>query len=180
MATLETRLARLEAQEAATACLLRYMDLCDVPGPLTDLDDIGALFTEDATWEGIGPEYADSFGVARGREAVQALVGGYLPPVDHFVRNVHLLTSGHVDVEGDIAHGQWLMQQLSLYSDGRADLLCARIRVDFRLTRVRHQAPVAHMQRFTTQRLFASPLDPSMMGHLFTQDPPSPHKEKSA
>lgn len=168
MATLETRLARLEAKEAVGACLTRYMDLCDVPGPLADLDQIGALFTDDAVWEGIGPEYAGKFGRAEGRAAVQELVGSYLPPVDHFVRNAHLVTSGQVHVEGDEATGQWLMQQLALYSDGRADLLCARITADFALTRVRHQPPGALIRHFRTQRLFAAPLDASALAHLLS------------
>lgn len=166
MATLETRLARLEAQEAATACLMRYFDLCDVPGPLADLDEIGGLFTEDAVWEGIGPEYEGKFGRAAGRAAVQDRVGSYLPPVEHFVRNAHLVTSGQVLVEGDTATGQWLMQQLALYADGTADLLCARITVDFALTRVRHQPPSALISHFRTQRLFAAPLETSALQHL--------------
>ncbi|SDB81942.1 SnoaL-like domain-containing protein [Raineyella antarctica] len=168
MATLETRLARLEAKEAADACLVRYLDLCDVPGPLADLDQIGALFTEDAVWEGIGPEYEGKFGRAEGRAAVQDLVGGYLPPVDHFIRNAHLATSGQVRVEGDEATGQWLMQQLSLHRDGGAELLCARISVDFALARVRHQPPTALIRHFRTQRLFAAPLDTAALGHLLS------------
>jgi len=167
MATLETRLARLEAKEAATACLARYMDLCDVPGPLAHLDEIGTLFTEDAVWEGIGPEYADAFGRAEGRAAVQALVGDYLPPVEHFVRNAHLVGAGQVElVDRGRAVGQWLMQQLSLRTDGRAELLCARIRVAFVLTATKHQAPHARMQRFTTQRLFATAVSAEAMAHL--------------
>ncbi|MEA5155289.1 nuclear transport factor 2 family protein [Raineyella sp.] len=169
MATLETRLARLEAIAAATSCLTRYLDLCDVPGPLTDLDRIGALFTPDAIWEGLGPEYAGTYGRAEGREAVQALVGSYLPPADHFVRNAHLLGTGQVDPVGrERAEGRWLMQQLSLHPDGRAELRCARLRISFALTAERHQPPTALMHHFTTERLFATPVAAEAMAHLLS------------
>ncbi len=167
MATLETRLARLEATEAATACLTRYFDLCDVPGPLAEPDRIGALFTEDAVWEGIGPEYAGTYGRAEGRTAVQALVAGYLPPVDHFVRNAHLLGVGRVElVNRGQARGRWLMQQLSLLADGRAELRCARLQVTFTLSAERHQPPGALIRHFTTERLFATPVSAEAMAHL--------------
>ncbi|WOP19282.1 nuclear transport factor 2 family protein [Raineyella sp. LH-20] len=169
MATLETRLARLEAIEAVTGCLTCYLDLCDVPGPLADLDEIGALFTEQAVWEGIGPEYADTYGRAEGRAAVQALVGGYLPPVDHFVRNAHLLGAGQVAVTGrERADGRWLMQQLSLHTDGTAALRCARLRVSFALTAEQHRPPTALIHHFTTERLFATPIAAEAMAHLLS------------
>lgn len=167
MATLETRLARLETQQAATDCLARYFDLCDVPGPLADPDEIGALFTADAVWEGVGPEYEGAFGRAEGRQAVQELVCGFLPPVEHFVRNAHVLSSGRVTAERTSAAGRWLMQQLALYADGTADLRCARITVSFEVTPVRHQPPTVLISHFQTQRLFITPLDPELLQSLF-------------
>ncbi|MFD6856114.1 nuclear transport factor 2 family protein [Rhodococcus sp. NPDC060090] len=164
MSDVEKRLAALEAKDAVRDCLTRYMDLCDVPGPLDDVAQIGLLFTADATWEGVGPEYAGKFGIARGRDEVVALVSRYLPPTDHFVRNAHLLGSEQIRLEGNAARGRWIMQQLSLYTNGTAELLCARLEIDFEIERLPHTT--ARMHRFRTQRLFATPLPIEAMSHL--------------
>ncbi|MCK0090552.1 nuclear transport factor 2 family protein [Rhodococcus sp. F64268] len=164
MTALERRLAVLEAKDAVRDCLTRYMDLCDVPGPLESTDEIGLLFTAEATWEGVGPEYAGKFGIARGRAEVVALVSRYLPPAKHFVRNAHLLGSEQIQVDGDGVRGRWIMQQLSLYADGTAELLCARLEIDFEIEQLPH--PTARMSRFRTQRMFATPLPTEAMAHL--------------
>ncbi|WP_455901778.1 nuclear transport factor 2 family protein [Rhodococcus gordoniae] len=164
MTAISDRLSALEAKDAARSCLMHYMDLCDLPGPLEEPEQIGMLFTADATWEGIGPEYTDKFGIARGRDDIVALISQYLPPTEHFVRNTHLLGSEHIRAERDSAHGRWIMQQLSLYTDGTAELLCARLEIDFEITR---SADItARIHRFRTQRMFAAPLPIDAMSHL--------------
>ncbi|MCB8908535.1 nuclear transport factor 2 family protein [Rhodococcus sp. D-6] len=164
MTDMSDRLSALEVKDAARSCLMRYMDLCDVPGSLEHPEQIGSLFTGDATWEGIGSEYTDKFGIAHGREDIVALVSRYLPPAEHFVRNTHLLGSERIRAERDTAHGRWIMQQLSLYTDGTAELLCARLEIDFEITR---SADItARIHRFRTQRMFAAPLPIDAMSHL--------------
>lgn len=164
MTDLEQRLAVLETKDAVRNCLTRYMDLCDVPGPLESAEQIGDLFTADATWEGVGPEYAGKFGIARGRGEVVALVSQYLPPAEHFVRNAHLLGSEQIRVDGNSAQGRWIMQQLSLYTEGTAELLCARIEIDFEVEHQPH--PTARMRRFRTRRMFATPIPVEAMSQL--------------
>lgn len=159
METLEQRLQRLEAKEAIRACLGRYLDLCDVPGPLRSTDELAALFTPDAVWEGIGPAYAGKFGRIVGRSRVAEHVAGYLPPSDHFRRNTHLVGSEQLRTDGSTGSGQWLMQQLSQYADGSGDLLCARLRIDFVLSRDEAE-PSAAMFHFRTERLFSAQLTP--------------------
>lgn len=161
---LEQRLEVLDATRAVRACLGRYFDLCDVPGPFSDpgtreaaLAELADLFTPDASWEGIGPAYAGKFGAIQGRSRVAAHVAAYLPPADHFRSNAHLVGSEQIHIAGDKGHGQWLMQQLSHYADGSADLLCARIRVETVLTRGA-AGMTAQMSRFTTERLYAAEL----------------------
>lgn len=169
VAALAARLRIHEAKDAMRATLMRYMDLCDVPGPLTDLDQIAELFTPRAIWEGVGPEYEGKFGRITGRRKIAEMVGGYLPPHEHFQRNAHLVGSEQLSVTADRGQGQWLMQQLSTYHPSLRqpdDLLCARLRIDFDLTH--HAEPAsdgawctARIRHFRTQRLFAAPLGPA-------------------
>jgi hypothetical protein len=63
---------------------------------------------------------------------VAAFVGGYLPPSEHFRLNLHYLTSESIVVDGITAHGQWIMQQISTYADGRSELFGTRLNIDFR------------------------------------------------
>ncbi|WP_435199193.1 nuclear transport factor 2 family protein [Janibacter sp. GS2] len=160
MATLETRLAVLEARDAVTSCLNRYLDLCDVPGPLQSPDQIGELFTENAVWEGIGSAHASRFGAQQGRAAIQEMVSGFLPPVEHFRRNSHHLATGHIETQGDTASGRWLMIQLSGYTDGTADLLAARLTVDFHLHPRTDVGPRVLISHFRTERMFDAKVAP--------------------
>jgi len=143
------RLATLEGESAVRRLMARYMDLCDVPRALTHVSDLARLFTEDAIWEGIGSQTAQTFGQHRGREAVAAFVGGYLPPSEHFRLNLHYLTSESIVVDADQAQGQWIMQQISTYADGRSELFGTRLNIDFRC--VDGTWLIAHLR---TQRLF--------------------------
>ncbi|MFD4507355.1 nuclear transport factor 2 family protein [Streptomyces sp. NPDC058457] len=131
--------------------LTRYLALCDVPA--REQGDLGDLFTEDAVWEGGGGAYAEKFGRTEGRAAIVSMLSGYLPPRPHFRTNVHLLFPGTVDDDGDTAHGSWLMQQLSRYESGDAEMTVARLDVTFRLAGDRPRISV-----FRTERLFTTPL----------------------
>jgi hypothetical protein len=147
------RLETLEGESQVRCLMARYMDLCDVPRAVTQVSELAQLFTVDAIWEGVGSQTAQTFGQHRGRDAVAAFVGGYLPPSDHFRLNLHYLTSESVVVDGSGAQGQWIMQQISTYADGRNELFGTRLNIDFR--RVDGIWLIAH---FRTQRLFNTEL----------------------
>lgn len=148
---LEERLAVLETQEAARTTLSRYMDLCDVPRSSFAWEDMSALFTEHAVWEGIGPEYTGKFGRLEGRSAILSMLADFLPPSSHFKRNIHLLGSGRVVAEGNSATGAWIMQQLSEYDGGGTELILARLTVDFEFA-----DGVARISHFRTEKLFTA------------------------
>lgn len=162
VARLAERLAVLEAKEAMRTSLMTYMDLCDVPGPFQSVEELAALFTPRAIWEGIGPEYEGKFGRVTGRHKIAEMVASYLPPNRHFDRNAHLVGSECLRVDGSVGRGQWLMQQLSRYdlSENRDDeLLCARLTIDFTLSPT-DDGCTALIRHFRTQRLFAASLGP--------------------
>ncbi|AME28387.1 MULTISPECIES: nuclear transport factor 2 family protein [Burkholderiaceae] len=155
-ASLLMRIAVLEAERAVRRTLTRYMALCDVPAGGIDGATLGSLFTDDAIWQGIGPLYAGKFGYLQGREAILAMLTRYLPPTPHFVVNTHFLTSETIDVDAhaSAAKGRWIMLQASGYVDDHAELIAARLEVDF----VPSPAGAAWLiRRFRTQRLFDAP-----------------------
>ncbi|WP_033292458.1 nuclear transport factor 2 family protein [Amycolatopsis jejuensis] len=139
--------------ERAVETLTRYLRLCDEPSPERTESALGALFTEDAIWEGTGAEYAQRFGSTQGRDAIVKMLFGYQSAENPLVRNVHLLFPGRVAVSGDTAEGSWQMQQLSSYADGRAEVMVARLDVEFRTA-----GPDALISRFGTCRLFRAEL----------------------
>ncbi|AUO22791.1 MULTISPECIES: nuclear transport factor 2 family protein [unclassified Pseudomonas] len=147
------RVETLEGESQVRRLMARYMDLCDVPRAATNVRELAELFTVDAVWEGIGTSTAQTFGQHRGRDAVAAFVGSYLPPSEHFALNLHYLTSESIQVDGSAAAGQWIMQQISTYADQRSELFGTRLTIDFR--RVDGTWLIAH---FRTQRLFNSML----------------------
>ncbi|MGJ3509874.1 nuclear transport factor 2 family protein [Enemella sp. A6] len=155
MTTLAERVRILEAKDAIRSCLSRYFDLCDVPGPFTDQNQLAELFTPRAIWEGLGEAYAGKFGRVTGRRKIAAHVASYLPPIEHFRRNVHLLTSEQLRTDGHTGQGQWLMQQLSTYTDHRDEVMVARLTVDFELA-----SGSALISHFRTERLFTADLTP--------------------
>lgn len=133
------RVETLEGESQVRRLMARYMDLCDVPRAATNVRELAELFTVDAVWEGIGTSTAQTFGQHRGRDAVAAFVGSYLPPSEHFALNLHYLTSESIQVDGSAAAGQWIMQQISTYADQRSELFGTRLTIDFRPCR-RHLA----------------------------------------
>ena len=161
LAALAERLVVLEARDSVQRTLNRYMELCDVPYPAFDWDEMASLFAEDAVWEGIGGAYTGKFGRVEGRPAVLAMLAGFLPPSTHFSRNVHLLGSGTIDATESAASGRWIMQQLSFYGDGGAELIAARLTIDFDIT-----GGTALIRHFRTEKLFTSALDPAAAAAL--------------
>ena len=131
--SLNLRLRKLEAERAARNTLARYMTLCDQPCHDKDFPQLADLFTADAVWEGVGQDYAQTFGLQRGRAEITAFLGRYLAPSAHFQRNLHFLTSDLVTVSEDGEHvqGQWIMLQISTYEDGRSEAISARLNIDF-------------------------------------------------
>ena len=147
------RVETLEGESQVRRLMARYMDLCDVPRAATNVRELAELFTVDAVWEGIGTSTAQTFGQHRGRDAVAAFVGSYLPPSEHFALNLHYLTSESIQVDGSAAAGQWIMQQISTYADQRSELFGTRLTIDFR-----HVDGTWLIAHFRTQRLFNSML----------------------
>lgn len=153
---LTARIAALEAQNEVRKTLSRYMALCDVPCTALEGESLDELFTDDAIWEGIGPQYTQKFGRLRGREAIVDMLRRYLLPVPHFATNVHFLTSEHIEVDGNAAKGRWLMLQASGYVDAKAELIAARLEVDFVPASV-DASSLWLIRHFRTERLFDAP-----------------------
>lgn len=154
IAALETRLADLEAERAVRHTFMRYMALCDVPATVLEGESLDALFTEDAIWEGVGTHYAQTFGRSIGRMQIVAMLSRYLPPTPHFTTNAHFVTSETIRIDGKHATGRWIMMQASGYVDGSAELIGARLVVDFVPSTHGHDWLIAH---FRTERLFDAP-----------------------
>ncbi|MFM0009818.1 nuclear transport factor 2 family protein [Paraburkholderia sediminicola] len=151
---LTERLAALEAESAVRRTMARYMALCDVPSGVLEGETLSALFTVDAIWEGIGPQYASKFGHLTGHAEILAMLTRYLPPSPHFSVNVHFLTSETIEVQGATAKGRWIMLQASGYVDAQAELIAARLEVDFARAGNARDWLITH---FRTERLFDAP-----------------------
>lgn len=130
---LHRRITTLEAVQEVSACLHDYMQQCDYLDENSDLNQLMALFTEDAVWEGKGKRYAATFGRCEGRKAIGAMFEKYTLAPAHFSLNVHFLTSEKIKIHsGSEASGIWVLLQTSTYSDGRSQLSSALLNVDFR------------------------------------------------
>ncbi|WP_321793742.1 nuclear transport factor 2 family protein [Caballeronia sp. J97] len=151
-----TRLCTLEAQNEVRKTIARYMALCDVPRAPLESESLAALFTDDAVWEGIGSQYVRKFGRLQGPAAIVDMLQTYLPPAPHFATNVHFLTSEHIEVQGDIIKGRWIMLQASGYVDAGAELIAARLEVDFAPS-TREEGHAWLIRHFRTERLFDAP-----------------------
>ena len=148
------RLRDLEAERAIRAVMARYMELCDTLGPDTPMDELGALFTRDAVWTGVGAKYAGAFGRHEGRGAIVAMLGRYRGPPPHFAMNAHFLCSETIAIDGQTARGGWMMLQASTYADGRSDLRSARLALRFAL-----EGAAWRISRFETENLFSRRVD---------------------
>jgi len=147
---LEHRLHKLEAAADIRAVITRYMELCDHLDESTPLDELGALFTEDAIWAGRGGRYGAAFGGHYGRAAIVTMLASYCTTPPHFALNAHFLANETIVVNGDAAEASWMMLQTSTYADGTSDLRSARLEVSFARTS-------AHwcIARFSTENIFA-------------------------
>jgi hypothetical protein len=95
-ATLEQRVARLEAIEAIRQLKARYCAYCD---DNYDPDGIAGLFTEDGVWDG------ESFGRYVGREAIR----GFFQRASHEITfAAHLVMNPIIDItDPGHATGKW-------------------------------------------------------------------------
>jgi hypothetical protein len=149
------RLRQLEDQQAARVCISNYMRLCDSLESAETVKAIGALFTHDACWEGVGEPYATRLGRHQGRKAIEDMMAGYVRTPAHFAMNAHFLCSEAISQQaGGELSGRWLMLQTSAFSAGGAHLNAAEIIVKFR----REESGVS-IQHFTTRNLFSRPVD---------------------
>lgn len=133
IAKLMKRVDALESEAAIRGVMARYMEICDDLGPGTPMDELGALFSSKAVWEGAGKAYKDAFGDHVGRDAIVRFLDTYRHPEPHFVSNAHFLTSEVIEVSGRKAHGSWVMLQTPSFRTGESFILAARLSVDFKL-----------------------------------------------
>ncbi|MEZ2575907.1 MULTISPECIES: nuclear transport factor 2 family protein [Buttiauxella] len=149
------RLQQLEDQQAARVCISQYMWLCDKLDTAETVQAIGELFTADACWEGVGEPYAARLGRHLGREAIVAMMAGYVRTPAHFAMNAHFLCSEALSQQPDgKLCGRWLMLQTSEFSAGGAHLNAAEINVEFC-----REASGMRIHRFTTRNLFSRPVN---------------------
>ena len=148
MSTLEERVQglteevrQLRAEAEARRLLGRYMFLCDSPLPEPGLSDeeraraIGALFTEDAVWEGVGGTHGAQFGRHVGPEAIAAhMTGFYTASNPRQIFNTHYLCAEQLWATPEGAEGQWVQFQPWIYDDGRSIIRSSRLHVRFRPT----------------------------------------------
>ncbi|MFT3760196.1 nuclear transport factor 2 family protein [Thauera sp.] len=151
---LTRRIDALESERAVRACMNRYMYLCDRLDVGFPLDDLMALFTDDATWEGTGGRYKKTFGRHEGKQAIRAMFAKYTVPPAHFRLNVHYLTSELITVDDSSAHGSWVLLQPSTFSSGKSQLSSARLSVVFRKERGAWK-----IAEFQTEALFSRPVE---------------------
>jgi hypothetical protein len=168
---LEASVHELNAERAVRRTLTRYMALCDVPAFARKGESLGKLFAEDAVWEGAGPYYAKTFGRSVGRAQIVSMLSRYLPPTPHFTTNVHFVTSENIHVDGERATGRWIMMQASGYVDGRAELIGARLEVDFAPSADGQDWLIVH---FRTERMFDAPWSVNPRAALPTIDRDKP------
>lgn len=128
------RLEQLEAVNAIRNCLNRYMEICDSLNADTPLEELMALFSTDAVWEGVGERYRKAFGRLEGRTKIEAMFLGYMRQDAHFAMNAHFVNSEQIQVEGHQAKGKWLMLQTSSFSHGGSVLTSAKLDIDFAKT----------------------------------------------
>ena len=124
VAALRRRVEAAEATLAVHELKSRYAELVDARydrGRVVDADrlaalaeEIAALFTTDAEWDG-GP----ALGAARGRDAIAARMR---QPTLTFSR--HLFLKPRIGVDGDRAHARWDLLAPITTPDGRPQWMC--------------------------------------------------------
>lgn len=147
------RLDRLEAESAIRRIVARYFQICDDLGPGTPFDELGALFTQGAVWEGKG-RYQQAFGGYRGRAAIVDMIRSYCLPQPHFAMTAHFFSAESIAVDGEQASGEWMMLQTSTYADGTADLRSAALSLHFAI-----EDGAWRIAAFRTRNLFSRRVD---------------------
>lgn len=145
------RLTHLEAVNDIRHCLIRYMEICDGLNANTDLNELMALFGQNAIWEGIGERYRKAFGRIEGLAAIAAMFESYMRKDAHFAMNAHFLNAEQVQVQGQHAIGKWLMLQTSEFHQGGSHLTAAKLHIDFNLTPDNRWV----MTHFRTENIFS-------------------------
>lgn len=140
VAQLTRRVDRLEAEAAARRVLGRYMFLCDTPNPAGTMtaeergNAIGALFTEDGIWEGVGGTHGAQFGRHVGPAGVAAHMTRFYAAQDpRQIFNTHYVCSEQLtsDDDGGVT-GLWVQFQPWINDRNEALLRSSRLRVSFR------------------------------------------------
>jgi hypothetical protein len=151
--SLQQRLTALENEKRVSACMHRYMSLCNDLGPGFELGRLTQMFTEDAVWEGKGKRYATTFGQHVGVDAIETMFAKYTKGPGHFSLNVHLLGNEIITVDGNEASGSWMLMQPSDFIDGKSQLSCAQISAQFRLS-----GRFCQISHFKTENKFSRPM----------------------
>jgi len=105
---LAARIKRLEDEKHILACMNRYMYLCDKIDADFDMEQLLALFTKDAIWEGVGKRYDKTFGSLRGHDEIASMFAKYMKTPPHFTLNVHVLGNAEVKADDIEAKGSWI------------------------------------------------------------------------
>lgn len=141
LAALRADVAALKAEAGARQALGRYMFLCDSPCPAGEMTPeergaaIGAMFTEDGIWEGVGAAHGAQFGQHRGPAEVAAHMTRFYGARDpRQIFNTHYLCSEQVRATPEGAEGQWVQFQPWINDRGEALLRSSRLFVRFRET----------------------------------------------
>ncbi len=145
------RLKRLEDEKQIRSCMNSYMRQCDTLNEHSSLDDLLALFTEDAVWEGVGELYSKRLGRHEGAASIRKMFSKYTQPPAHFHFNLHILGNELIDVQQATATGNWVLVQPSDFIDGRSHITSARITASFRID----DDDVWKISHFQTENLFS-------------------------
>lgn len=157
------RVDTLEAESEIRRLQARYMFLCDTPMPEYGVENdeqrinqIMALYAEDAIWEGVGEYYDGQFGRLEGAAAIRRHFENFWGQKKDpkLLLNVHYLTSEQIHVHGDTATGQWVHCQPWIFSDGSSLLRSSRLNNAFR----KQDDGSWLITRTRTENVFVAPL----------------------
>lgn len=150
LANLMARVTALENERLVSACMHRYMHMCDDLNVDTDLQPLLDLFTSNAVWEGEGDYYRKKLGQHKGVAAIGDMFARYTRPPAHFKFNLHVLGNEVIHVAENTARGQWVLVQPSDFTSGLSHLNAAQINADFE-----YQNGQWRISHFRTRNLFS-------------------------
>ncbi len=142
------RLDLLESKAAIEQVMVAYMAAADRKADKGR--HIAALFTDDGTWESVGP-HGNPGWYAQGHDA---LVTKFDRNVDRMPFAAHFLTNGNVSVSGDEATGAWMYFQACTYRGDQPLWIAGSYANDFR--RVDGQWLLSHLR---VHNFFTTPFD---------------------